>query len=601
MSANVVRFDGYEVDLASGELYRQGTRVPLRDKSFALLAVLLERPGELVTREELRRRLWKDDVFVDFDNNLNTVLGRLREALNDSAEHPRYIETLPKRGYRFKSAVSGAVLPPPRSRVVVLPFLNLTGNPAEEYFSDAMTDELITALARVAPAELAVIARTTAMHYKSGHSDAASIGSELGVGYVVEGSVRRSEDQITANVQLIQVSDQTHLFAGRYEGRERDIFTLPDRIALDLAGGMGVRPAPGRFSGGTPGAESTRNLTAYNEYIQARYLLGRTTADALVKAKRHLETAVGLDPEFALAYDALAEMYWYLGYMGIMRPRDAFAAGIVQALRAIEMDNTRAETHALLAQFHKTVEYNWEEVYREMALARRLDPSSPLVRMRYAGSWLMPQGRMQEAIAEAEGALQLDPLSLLFRTWHALLLLIGNQHERALEAAQRVIELDASAYWAYLTIGSVYRDRRVFPMAIAAHRRALELSGGAPHMMGWLGLTLGLSGNTAEARSLLEPLRRKSAQAYLPATSFAWIYLGLGDRDSAFEWLDRAVDECDQMLMPIKSYTFLDPIRSDPRFARLLRRMNLEDSTQVRKRPQASPGRANSPKSLREA
>lgn len=267
-----------------------------------------------------------------------------------------------------------------------------------------------------------------------------------------------------------------------------------------------------------------------------------------------------------------------MGYMGVMRPRDAFAAGIVQALRAIEIDNTNAETHALLAQFHKTNEYNWEEVHREMTLALRLDPTSPLVRVRYAVSWLMPRGRMQEAIGEVEYALQRDPLSLFFRTWRALMLLIGNQHERALEAAQHVLELDPSAYWAYLTIGSVYRDRGVFDKAIAAHRKAMELSGDTPHMMGWLGLTLGLSGNPLEARTLLRRVRHKAAERYVPPTSFAWINLGLGDTEATFEWLNRAVDECDQLLMAIKSYTFLDPIRSDPRFAALLRKMNLVDA-----------------------
>jgi TolB-like protein/Tfp pilus assembly protein PilF len=575
---NIVRFDCYEVDLASGQLYKRGIRIPLRDKSFALLTALLEHPGELVTRDELRRRLWHGNVFVDFDNNLNTVLGRLREALNDSAERPRFIETLPKRGYRFIGEVTArlGVQCPPRRRVIVLPFLNLTDNPAQEYFSDAMTDELITALARVAPPELAVIARTTAMHYKVVHSDAASIGRDLSVEYIVEGAVRRTQERLAINVQLIQVSDQTHVFAATYETGPCEIFSLHSRIASDLTAHMGACPIPGKTGGGMPGGKPTDNLAAYNEYIQARYVMGKTTPDGLGKAKQHLQVAIKCDPEFALAYDALAEVYWYLGYMGIMRPREAFGAGIVQALRAIELDNTRGQTHALLAQFHKTAEYNWPEVQREMAVALRLDPNSPLVRVRYAVSWLMPQGRMQEAVAEVEYALQSDPLSLLFRTWLALMLLIGNQHEQALEAAQQVLELDAVAYWAYLTIGSVYRDRGVFEKAIAAHRRAMELSGDAPHMMGWLGLTLGLSGNVSEPRALLERLCCKAAHGYVSPTSFAWIHLGLGDRDTAFEWLDRAVDECDQMLMPIKSYTFLNPIRSDPRFTGLLRKMNLE-------------------------
>jgi TolB-like protein len=584
---NMVRFAGYEVDLSAGQLYKHGVKISLREKSFQVLVSLLEHPGEVVTREGLRRQLWREEVFVDFDNNLNTAIARLREALCDSADHPRFIETLPKRGYRFLEKVSEPPLTPEkrtakRARLIVLPFVNLSGDPAEECFSDAMTDEIITEFARLAPEQLAVIARTTAMHYKGSQKDVARIGRELGVDYVVEGGVRRTKDQAGVNVQLIQVSDQTQLFAKKYDAALGDVFNMQRHVALDIAGRIGLAPVPGNIRAGAAVSvglavrKPTENLTAYNEYIQARYLMGKTTEEGLANAKQHLERAIACDPEFALAYDALAEVYWYLGYLGFMRPREAFAAGIVHALRAIEIDNTRAETHALLGQFHKTVEYNWPEVHREMALALQLDPTSPLVRLRYAVSWLMPQGRMEEAAAEVEFALQSDPLSMFVRTWWTLMLLIWHQHERTLEAARQVLELDPVAYWAHLAIGSTYRDQGIFEKAIAAYRRAMEESGESPPTMGWLGLTLGLSGNTSEARALLERLYRKAAQGYVAPTSLAWIHLGLGEIDTAFEWLNRAVDECDQLLMPIKSYTFLNPIRGDPRFAALLGKMNLE-------------------------
>ena len=582
----IVRFDSYNVDLAAGQLYKHGIRISLREKSFQVLAALLEHAGHVVTREDLRQRLWHEEVFVDFDNNLNTAIARLREALSDSADHPRFIETLPKRGYRFLASVSEPpqaleVVTVKRAKLVVLPFVNLSGDPAEEYFSDGMTDEIITEFARMAPQRLAVIARTTAMHYKDSQKDVARIGRELGVDYVVEGGVRRIKGCVGINVQFIQVSDQTHLFARKYDAALDNIFNMQRQVALDIAGCIGVAPVPdniraGAAIGGITGRKPTENLAAYNEYIQARCLMGKTTVEGLDRAKRHLETAIACDSEFALAYDALAEVYWYVGYFGFMRPREAFAAGIVHALRAIEIDNTRAETHALLGQFHKTVEYNWREVYREMALALRLDPTSPLVRLRYAVSWLMPQGRMEEAAAEVEFALQSDPLSLFLRTWRALMLLIGHQHERTLEAARQVLELDPAAHWAYIAIGSTYRDLGMYGKAITAYRKAMESSGDSPPMMGWLGLTLGLSGNASEARILLDRLYRKVAEGYVPPTSLAWIHLGLGEVEAAFEWLNRAVDKCDQLLMAIKSYSFLNPIRSDPRFGALLRKMNLE-------------------------
>src|SRR5690348_3467327 len=233
--ADVIRFDCYEADLSSGQLHRNGVKINLRDQSFQILVSLLERPGQVVTREELRRRLWRDEVFVNFENNLNTAIARLREALGDSADHPRFVETLPKYGYRFLAKVGvGAAprpSPPRRARLVILPFVNLTGDSAQEYFSDAMTDEIITALASVAPEHLAVIARTTAMHYKGSHLDVARIGRELDIDYVVEGGVRRAEDYIAINVQLIDAHDQTHHFAKKYKGEMRDVFTLQDCIA----------------------------------------------------------------------------------------------------------------------------------------------------------------------------------------------------------------------------------------------------------------------------------------------------------------------------------------------------------------------------------
>ena len=465
------------------------------------------------------------------------------------------------------------------ARLVVLPFLNLSGDPAQEYFSDAMTDEMITALADLAQEQLGLIARTTAMRYKASHKDVSRIGRELRVDYVVEGGVHRTQAQISINVQLIQVKDQMHLFARKYNAELRDIFKVICRAASDIAGSIGITPPQESRGAAIPWKDRrkpTEDVTAYCEYIQGRHIMEKASGESFTKARKLLESALARDPEFALAYDALAEMHWYMGYFGFVRPREAFSAGIMHALRAIEIDNSCAETHALLGQFRKTIEYNWAEVQREMALALRLNPASPLVRFRNATSWLMPQGRLEEAIAEVESALQLDPLSLLGRTWLALLLSFSHHHEQTLEAARQVLEIDPNSYWAYVAMGSIYRNHGELEKAVAAFRRALEMPGSPIGISGGLGITLGLSGNKTEARALLKRLHDISARGYVPPTSFAWIHLGLGEIDSAFDWLNRAVDECDQYMMPIKSYRFFDPIRADPRFQALLRKMNLE-------------------------
>lgn len=576
--ANIVRFDCFEVDLDAGLLRKHGTRIRLRDQSFRVLASLLEHAGRVVSRDELRQQLWHDDVFVNFDNNLNILVARLREALGDSAEHPRYIETLPKRGYRFLRSVCDAeqVIPAsaPCLKIVVLPFLNLTGDPGQEYLADAVTEELITTLAGLAPDALGVIARTTAMQYKNSRKDVLRIGSELHADHVVEGGVRRDSEEIILTVQLVQTRNQTHLFAKRYAApNAQELFCLQNRIATEILAHIPGVPEHIRVAD-LP--NRTANLEAYDEYVRGRYQMLKAASVHFSKAKEHLERSIALDPQFALAHDAMAELHWYLAYFGFMPARDAFSTGILHALRALEINSMRAETHALLGQFHKAVDYDWPEVHREMALARKLDRNSPLVRMRYAVSELMPHGRIDEAVTELERALELDPLSFFTRMWLGIMLILCRRYDRAILEARRILDDDPEYFLAYFLLAVCYRYQNLKDEAIAAQRRCVELSGNAALMLGWLGLTLAVSGEQHEARDVLKGLQNLSEQQYVPPTSFAWIHLGLGNVDAAFEWLNRAVQECDQMIMPIKSYAFFDPIRTDPRFTSLLRKMKLE-------------------------
>ncbi|MGE5205463.1 MAG: winged helix-turn-helix domain-containing protein [Chlamydiota bacterium] len=583
---NIVRFDCYEVDLAVGRLCKGGIRVPLRDKSFALLAALLEHPGELVTREDLRHRLWGDDIFVDFDNNLNTILGRLRAALNDSGEHPRFVETLPRRGYRFIAEVHHVPPPPPevamrRPRLLVLPVVNLSGDPGEEYFSDAMTDEIITAIAAVSPQHLGVIARTTAMRYKGSRKDVEQIGHELAVDYVVEGSVSRANGRLTINVQLIQVRDQTHLFARKYDADTRDIFQARNCVAQAIATHIpSLDPTVrARMADMTEHLRTnpTDDIAAYNLYLQGRFRMYRDVANA----KPYFEQALARDPRFALAYDGLAEYNFWAGFVGLVPPKEACTEGLWAALRALEIDNTLAETHALLGQFRKVLNYNWSEVQREMALARQLKPNSLLVKFRYAISALMPVGRLNEAVAELETVLDLDPLNLEARRWLGLMHWWRRDYDRAIEQAQLVLAVDPNYPTAHVLIGVTRCAQRKFDEGIRELRKCVELSNRAPVWLGWLGLGVAQSGDVAEARAILEQLHAAAEQNYIPASCFAWIHLGVGELDEAFAWMNRAVDERDPMMTPIRSYPFFDSIRADPRFGALLRKMNLEPTMDI--------------------
>ncbi len=592
---SILRFDRYEIDVRAGRLLKSGLKINLREKSFQVLLLLLERAGEVVTREELRRRLWPDDVFVDIDNNLNTAIASLRQALHDSADHPRFIETVPRRGYRFLTTVSESIAARrsaavPRAKIVVLPFLNLSGDPAQEYFSDAMTDEVITALAGVDQEHLAVIARTTAMYYKGRQKDVAHIRRELGVDYLVEGALRRTEDRVGINIQLIQTSDQTHLFARKYEAKPDEIFKLQSCVAQTIA--AHVPETANRVRAGPPAAgrvtrKPTEDLVAYNFYLQARQAIQRSTPDPLTaagKALRYLADAITRDPQFALPHVALAECYWWAGLMGYVRPKDAFSAGMKAALRAIELDPSLGYPHALLGTFRSRLDYNWAEAQREMTLALQLDPVNPDTRFRYAEGYLMPQGRIPEAVAELERAVECDPFSLYFRFWLGYAFCLSGEHGRALEhfrflmelAPDRHPELTRTLDVGHLGEGMVCVAEGRFDEAVHHFHQSIELSDGTPNRWGHLGSALALNGNTADARRLLACLEVIAVETYHPATNIAWIYLALGDVDAAFTWLERAVDESDPKIVGINTYPTLAPLRTHPRFAALLRKMNLE-------------------------
>lgn len=577
----LLRFDCYEVDVAAGQLRKHGRRVRLRDQPWQVLAMLLEHPGQVVSREDLQRRLWPHDVIVDFENNLNTAIGRLREALGDSADRPRFIETLPRRGYRFVGTVAPAPDAAPHARLLVLPLVKTSADPAQDYFCDAITAEVISELASLAPSQFAVIARTTAMHYKGTHKDVARIGRELRLDYVVEGSVRRTGDGVTLNIQLVRAADETQVFARRFDAPVGEIFALERAVAHAIGEQIGVLTTGGardeqRAKSHRLHKKPTHDLVAYNSYIQGRHHLDRgELPDSWKKAREFLEAAVARDPQFALAYDGLAELWWTAGFFGFMPPREALSIGIVHAMRAVEIDNDLAEAHALLAQYVKQLAYDWTAVEREMALALQLNPHSPIVRMRYATTGLMPFGRLDEAVAQLEHAIELDPLAMFPRCWLEVMLGLNRQHDRAIDQGRLVLEIAPGHFLGHFTIGTVYHEAGMYDQAIVALRKAVELTGGAPLMLGWLGLALADSGDRNGAREIMARLYAMPAGMYVPPSSFAWIHLGLDEIDEFFTQMDQAIDQRDHLIMAIKTYPFLDRVRGDSRYCALLGRMNL--------------------------
>jgi tetratricopeptide (TPR) repeat protein len=379
---------------------------------------------------------------------------------------------------------------------------------------------------------------------------------------------------VTITAQLIRAGNQTHLLARRYEADLHDVFDLRGAVAEAIASAIGIGAA-------TPVSrrarrKPTEDVEAYTLYLRGRSQIHRETPEGFAIGRQCLEQAIARDPRFALAYDALAELYWYLSFFGVVPVKEVCATGIFYMMEALDIDDTLAETHALLGLYRKLLDFNWADVKREMDRARELNAASPLVRLRYAIGWLLPECQFEDAAAEIEAALESDPQSTFLRTWLSCMLWLDRRYDLAIEQGHLTVEFDPGAFPGYLVLGLAMREQGRFDDAIAAHRTGVELSNGSPLMLGWLGLALGQAGHSAEARTVLERLYALANAGYVPPSSFAWTHYGLGEIHQAFLWMDRAVDGRDQMMMPIQSYPFLDPVRTDPRYVALLRKLNYE-------------------------
>jgi serine/threonine-protein kinase len=456
-----------------------------------------------------------------------------------------------------------------RPSVAVLPFANMSGASGDDYLCEGLAEEIINALTRIPG--LRVIARTSAFAVGRMGLDVREAGARLDVGSVLEGSVRRAGSRVRVTAQLIDTSDGGHLWSERFDRELTDVLVLEDEIAAAIAARLrvelerddrGRRPRP-------------VDVEAHGLYLEGRHHFARGTPEAFARAKACFERAIERDPEFALAFDALAELYWYLGFFGNMPPRDAFSQSTWHALHALELDDTLAETHALLGMLRKELDYNWPEVDRELRRALELSPQSPLVRLRYAISGLLPHGRMAEAAAEVEAMLRHDPLSVFARWWAAIMAFLGRHPDRMAEEGRHMIELDPAQFFGHWALGMARLEAGAPGEAIAPLQKAHDLSGGIPFTLGFLAYGYGRAGRPGDARERLEQARRMAAEAYVPPSTFALGYVGLDEWDATFDWWNRAIELRDPLIMAVKSYSFFDPVRADPRYHAMLRRMNL--------------------------
>jgi TolB-like protein/DNA-binding winged helix-turn-helix (wHTH) protein/Flp pilus assembly protein TadD len=609
-SAQIVRFGSFEVDFRAAELRKNGLRVRLQEQPFRILQLLLERPGQIVTREEVRKRLWPADVFVAFDQSLNNAIKKLRAALGDPAENPRFIETVARQGYRFMAPVEpvrvsprtaparrslpsvwiavlclavlavaylamqrirfGASPPAHRISLAVLPFENLSGDPSQEYFSDGLTEEMITQLSTVNPRGLAVLARTSAMRYKHTQKGVDEIGRELRVEFLVDGSFRRENQRIRISAQLIRASDQIHVWAKNYERDLREILALQREVARDIANEINVSVSPGASS--LPATVEALNPAAYEAYIKGRYFWNKRTKDDLRKAIEYFQYAIRDEPAYAPAYDGLADAWIALGWYGYVPPKEAFPQADEAARKALSLDDSLAAAHTSLAFVRFNYDWNWSEAERGFHRAIDLDPDYPNAHHWYA-DYLSAIGRHEQAITESARARQLDPLSPIINAWLGWRYYFARHYDAAIEQYRRSLELDPNFPPTHLVLGQAYEQQGRVSEALAELQQAEQLAHGGPLYVAALAHALASAGRRSDAERELRRLVELSPGRYVPPVQISIVYAGLGDTQHAIEWLEKGVDERSAGIVWIKQDPRFDPLRHDSRFQHIVRRL----------------------------
>jgi TolB-like protein/Tfp pilus assembly protein PilF len=562
--------------IRSGASFYRGQRtIPLSPKAADVLLLLVERAGDVVEKDELLKHVWRD-AFVE-EGSLTRTIFILRKALECEESAFEYIATIPKRGYRFATPVAEIAAPSSakylgrKIMVAVLPFENLSGKKSQEYFSDGLTEEMITQLGRLDPGRLGVIARTSAMHYKSGDKSVQQIGRELGVSHVLEGSVRRVGGRARITAQLIQVNDQTHLWADTYDRDLGDILQVQADVARAIAAQIEIKLTPKQQK--RLASAGSVNTEAYEAYLKGLYLWNRRSLDALHRSVQHFQRAIEKDPSYAAAYTGLADAYLTLQDNGHMSPRKATALAKKAAQKAIGIDDALAEAHNSLAHvyFHS---FNWRDAEREWNRAIELNPNYVAAHLYYA-NYLAATGCTEIALVEAQRAQTLDPASLPAACNTATIYSCAGQYDDAIRVSQQTLDTDPSFARAYEDLGRAYESKMMYANAITALQKATKLSNDDSRFCASLAHAYAIGGNRKAAFQILKRLKERSRKSYVSPYSLAVVAVGLGDRDSAFDWLEQAYNLRSEALPFVRVDPRLKPLHSEPRFRSLIRRLDL--------------------------
>lgn len=573
------RFGIFELDLQTQELRRRGIRVKLQGKPFQILEALVERSGELVTRAELRQKLWPD-TFVGFDRSLNTAVNSLRKALGDLAGNPRFLETRSRHGYRFIAPVESITRGYGRGlndqdvidSIAVLPFENSSGDPEMEYLSDGITETLIDTLSELPG--IRVMARATVFGYKGRDLDTQTIGQDLNLRALLTGKVSLRKDTLAISAELVDTMRGWRLWGEQYTRKLSDIFDVQDEISQEIVRKLRLRLA--EEASARLQKHYTSKPEAYQSYLRGRYHWNKTTPPEVEKAIGCFEQAIREDPQFALPYAGLADSYALFGFFGIQPAKEVMPKAEEFARKALELDNTVAEAHVSLAGVFKSYYWDWASAEKEYRRALELNPNYSTARRWYAG-FLMNVGRIEDSIAEMNRALEIDPLSLTINMEMAWVYYMARDYNRAVEQALATIDMEPQFSAANHVLGLAYEQMGQYDAAIDAFRAAHSGSGDNPISLAGLACAYAAAGRKREATKLLGELVQRAKRGYIPYYIYSVLYLALGDKAQCFKWLDKACEERDPWLIWILRDPRLDSVRHDPRFVEVVRRMNFAE------------------------
>lgn len=583
---NIYRFGDFDADLQYRQLRKHGQKIKLARQPFNVLAVLLENADKVVTREQLRVKLWPDGVSLDFEHGLNKAVNQLRQALGDARRSPRFIETLPCIGYRFiaqvqagNPATSLRLMPHSGNpRLAVLPFDDLNHDREWEYFSDGLMTEIITHLGRTLSQQLDVIGRNSTMPYKASKNRLAEIAEELQVDYFLTGCVQRDSGRVLVSVELVRVKGYTCVWAESYERELVDVFSIENDLSAGIASAVSSRLRIQNYSGLVIRAPASPQVR--EAYLKGRYYLNKRTEEDLHKSVSFFKQVIESDPSYALAYTGLAESYLSLESWGELCGSEALPLVRSAAEKALDLEPGLAEAHATLAWFKFAYEKDWADSDRESQLAIRFNPNCVLAYHNYAFC-LVARGHFNRALEANYHAHELDPLSLYANSLRGWLLLCAGRPDEAIEQCHQAISFEPYYPPSHAWLALAHAAKNNFDEAITESEIARNLSGQLPMFIACSGYCSAASGDSIRADRVLDDLNKIAKERYVSPYWVATIYVALRRSDEAFEWIEKACEDHSSWAPCVNVDPRFDALRQDPRFAALVSRLGLKQSDTI--------------------